>query len=134
MQTMTQLRAEAITLVKKYIAIFDEEEAQVIVHFDIDLTYLDIIKKQTVNQENIITISDVDEFKAFIDTTGSAKIYIDINMDGRNGIDFAEELKLCDNFSELIFVSGREPSTEDLVRIQAMGGKFISKERLSKTF
>jgi two-component SAPR family response regulator len=130
MQTISDVRQEAINIIKKHIAIFDDKALKTIIHLDDDQNYLDIIKQKCKNQDNVITISNTDDFKAFIDTSGGAKIYIDIHMGTTNGIDFAEELHLSENFSELIFVSSHEPTDEDLARISAMGGKFMSKTRL----
>ena len=48
----------------------------------------------------------------------------------KNGIDLAEELHLDGYFSELIFVSDATPSDEDMARIEALGGRFMSKGEL----
>ena len=54
-------------------------------------------------------------------------MYININMEPINGIDLAENLNLDQCFGELVFVSGHEPTENDLKRIDQLGSKFMSK-------
>lgn len=127
MNEVSRIIDRALDVCESYINIIDDENSKIIIHLDNDIEYLRMIRKRVNDDQNIITISDIDEFICFIHTSGFWKMYIDINMDDTNGIDFAEKLKLNECFGELIFVSDGTPTTEEFKRIEAMGGKFISK-------
>ena len=130
MQHLTELYDQAHAECKKHIDLIDEQNSKIIIVLDDNPEWLDIIKKKTKNDQNVVTISDVKEFRAFILENGVSKMYIDINMEPINGIDLAERLNLDQCFGELVFVSSHDPSDKDLKRIDQLGSKFMSKGRL----
>lgn len=121
---------EVIAKCQQYLAEVDEENDKIIIVLDDDKEWLETIKAKTKDNQNIITISDTDEFRSFLHVNGCSKMYIDINMGKINGIDLAEELGLNDCFGDLFFVSSHEPSLEDLERIDKIGGNFVSKSKV----
>lgn len=120
-------------ILKKYLDKVDDQNSKIIIILDNDPEYINGLKKYTKHNQNLILISDTDEFRAFIHENGCNKMYVDLNMGRKNGLDLAEEMKLNECFGELIFASGWVPTEEQLNRIEALGSKFVSKSELLDT-
>jgi two-component SAPR family response regulator len=109
-----------------------EQNDKIIIVLDNCKEWLATIKFKCKDNQNLVTISDTDEFRSFIHENGCSKMYIDINMENQNGIDLAEELGLKDCCGELFFTSNEEPSAEDFARIDKLGANFVSKSIVLK--
>ena len=127
---LSQKYDQIIDLCQTFIRTIDDQNSKIIVILDNDRQWLDVIKRKTRHNQNVITISDTEEFRSFVMLNGCSKMYIDINMDKDNGVDLAEELNLKDCFGELVFVSSEAPSEDESARIDAMGSRFLSKSEL----
>ncbi len=81
------LYKKTIEVCQQYLSHIDEQNNKIIIVLDDDKIWLETIKRKTKHNQNIIPISDTDEFRAFIHENGVSKMYIDINMGQANGID-----------------------------------------------
>lgn len=125
---MNQLISQKILEVcKSFKKGIDEDNDKLIIILDNCLAWLEIVKTKCKHNQNLIVISDTEEFRAFIHENGCKKMYININLDGETGLDLAEELGLNSYFGELFFVSDISPHAADMRRIDKMGGKFVLK-------
>ena len=105
----------------------DDQNDKLIIILDNCLAWLEIVKTKCKHNQNLIVISDTEEFSAFIHENGCRKMYIDINLDNENGIDLAEQLELGKYFGELFFVSEQVPTLSDMQRIDKLGANFVLK-------
>lgn len=123
----SELYGKMIKVCKGFIDTVDEQNDKIIIVLHHDIEWLNTIKAKTKGDQNLKTISDTEEFQAFIHQNGCAKVYININLIDENGIDLAENLGLKHHFANLFFVSVDPPSQDQLDRIDKMGGKYINK-------
>ena len=108
-----------------------------VVFLDDDPEFLKIIKyKCRAHNDELVTISNVAEFKAFTHSPSReyiAKLFIDINLPGHCGIDLADTMKLAETTNRLYFVSEIEPTNDQRTQILDLGGEFLLKKDLVKT-
>jgi DNA-binding response OmpR family regulator len=108
-----------------------------VVFLDDDSEFLKIIKyKCRAHNDELVTISNVAEFKAFTHSPSRehiAKLFIDINLPNDNGIDLAKSMKLAESTERLYFVSEAPPTNDQKTQIFDLGGQFLLKKDLVKT-
>lgn len=129
---MREIFQTAIAKCEQYLAEVDEQNDKIIIYLDDDKAWLKAIETKCKGDQNVVTISDTEEFKSFIHKNGCSKMYIDINMRSYNGIDLAEELGLDLYFGDLFFVANSKPSKQDFDRIDKLGANFVSKSIVLK--
>lgn len=119
---------------KAFIKCIDEQNTSLIIILDDDLEWLEAVKNTIGNCDNLIIISELDEFRSFIVQNGCSKLFIDVNFSEENGIDLAEQMCLNDGFADLFFVSDTLPSVDDAFRINRLGANYVEKHKALKLF
>lgn len=112
---------------KQYICDIDNQNTSLRIILHDDQAWLDGVRASVSADENLIIISDIDEFRSFIISNGCSKLYIDINFSKVNGIDLAEEMALNKGFADLFFISDEVPSVKDVKRIHRLGATYLEK-------
>ena len=121
---------EIIQSLEQFLEDYDRGVQKTIVVLDDCEVWLEDIKRQCKGNEDIITISDTEEFKAFVHQNGISKLFIDITGNDQTGIDLATEMKLEERTAEIFFVGEEQPSPKDAARISNMGATFIEKRHV----
>jgi len=119
---------------KQFFKCIDEQNTSLIIILDDDEIWLEDIKKQIGEDQNVIIISDLKEFRSFIVQNGCSKLFIDVNFSDANGIDLAEEMALNKGFAELFFISDSLPSVDDAMRIHKLGATYFEKRKVLRLF
>ena len=118
----------------EFIKCVDEQNTSLMIILDNDEIWLENVKNSVGDDENVIIISELDEFRSFIVQNGCSKLFIDVNFSEANGIDLAEEMELNQSFGDLFFISDILPSENDAIRIHKLGATYIEKKNVLKLF
>ena len=118
---------------QQYIDKVDDQNDKIIIVLHAPGEWLETVKTKCKDNQNLITISNTKECSAFVHQNGCKKLYVQLNIDGQSGIDWAERLNLKEYFAQLFFISDEEPSKESKERIKKLGGKFVPKNEALTT-
>jgi len=130
----TQQLASVKKILTEFIQGIDQDGTSVIIILDDDEKWLNDVKEEIGNNHNVIIISDIQQFRSFIISNKFSKLFIDVNLNEKNGIDLAEEMALNNGFADLVFISDELPSADDAIRIHKLGANYLEKSKALKLF
>jgi len=124
---------KTIAVCQKFIDDVNEQNDKLIVVLHAPGEWFETVKTKCKHNQNLITISNTKECSAFIHQNGCKKLYVQLNIEGESGIDWAEKLDLKEYFAQLFFISDEEPSLKNRERIEKLGGRFVMKHEALTT-
>ena len=127
------LRDKTMATCQQFIDHVDKQNDKIIIVLHAPGEWLETVKTKCKDNQNLITISNTKECTAFIHQNGCKKLYVQLNIEGQSGIDWAEKLNLKEYFAQLFFISDEQPSPNNKERIEKLGGKFVPKNEALTT-